>query len=227
MPKDSERWNKRNKRLRVENDYNRVLSEYLLIKHSSIATEFSMFYDSLREKYPDKYFYKGSKRFRAWVRNQIEQYSVAKNTENTTETAEDAVAAKTLTVPVADLPTEEQQPLENVPEAATLGELVSEVVGDPTQPPPPPEEQQPLQNPLENIIANGQQEALDALDGLIGDIIADIENQCDEGIDLSPSHEIEVETLYYDAEIDGLDDIDFDIPLDILLDNLELELENF
>ena len=220
MPKDNERWNRRNKRLRCENDYNKVLCEYLMVKYGPIANEFSIFYDSLREKYPDRHFYKGSKRFRTWVRNQIEQYDPGKNEENAKENDENTGQAAILGELVVDPPQEGQQPQqndENIHEAATLGELVGELVVD-----PPQEEQQPQQNPIENIIENGQQNALEELDALIGVIIADIENQCDEGIVLSPAHEVEVESLDYEAEIEGMDDIDFNIE-----DPLELELANF
>ena len=236
MPKDScERWNKRNKRLRVENDYNRVLREYLLIKHAPIAEEFSTFYDSLRKKYPEKHCYKGSKSFRTWVRTQIEQDDVEKNTtetteeqnvseqngveKNTTETTEEQNVSEAATlggIVADDVP--EAASLggivaDDVPEAAALGGIVDDVIGEIVVGP----------TPLENIIANGRQEELEELDVLIGNIIADLESQCDEGIALSPHHEIEAEPLYYDGEIEGLDDIEFDLPLD----RLELELENF
>ena len=210
MSRNSERWNKRNKKLRAENDYNRVLKEYLTVKHESIVSEFSAFYDSLREKYPDDNSYKGSKKFRTWVQNQIVLYNVENTEENDAAT------------PVVDPPNQTvQYNAENTEEndaATILGGFVADLAAD------PPTEQQPLQNrnPLENIIANGQQEALEELDELIGGIIRDIENQCDEGIDLSPSHEVEVEPMYYDVEIEGLDDI----VLDIEADPLELELEN-
>ena len=204
MPKDNcERWNKRNKRLRVENDYNRVLREYMLIKHAPIAEEFSTFYDSLREKYPKKHFYKGSKSFRTWVRTQIEQDGVEKNTTETTE-EQNVSEAATLGGIVAD----------DVPEAAALGGIVDDVIGEVVVGP----------TPLENIIANAQLEELEELDVLIGNIIADLESQCDEGIALSPRHEIVSEPLYYDGEIDELDDIELDLPL---VDRLEQELENF
>ena len=252
MPKDSERWNKRNKRLRAENDYNLVLKEYLTVKYGPIVSEFSVFYDSLREKYPDNHSYKGSKKFRTWVRNQIVQYDAKNTEENDTVPPNQSVQynaenteENNATTPVAGPPnqivqynaenTEENNATtpvagpnaENTEEnnAVTLGGLVVDLVAA------PPVVQQPLQNrnPLENIIANGQQAALEELDVLIGDIIRDIENQCDEGIDLSPSHEVvvesmcyDVEPMYYDVEIEGLDDI----VLDIEADPRELELEN-
>ena len=211
MPKDNERWNRRNKRLRVENDYNKVLSEYLMVKYGPIANEFSIFYDSLREKYPDRHFYKGSKKFRTWVRNQIEQYDADKNEENTEENDENTSAAATLGELVV----------------ATLGELVVDPPQEEQQPQQNNEniheEEQPWKNPIENIIENGQQNALDELDALIGGIIADIENQWDEGIALSPAHEVEVKSWDYETEIEGIDDIiNFNIE-----DPLELELANF
>ena len=198
MPKDN-RWNKRNKRIRVENDYNRVLREYLLIKHAPIAEEFSTFYDSLREKYPKKHCYKGSKSFRTWVRTQIEQDGVEKNTTETTEEQNVSEAAALGGIVAGD-----------VPEAADLGGIVDDVIGEVVVGP----------TPLENVIANAQMEELEELDALIGNIIADLESQCDEGIALSPRHEIEPEPFYYDGEID----IELDLPL---VDRLEQELENF
>ena len=51
-----------------------MLNEYLTVKYEPIAKEFNIFYNSMREKCPDKHIYKGSKKFRTWVRNQIVQY---------------------------------------------------------------------------------------------------------------------------------------------------------
>ena len=117
---------------------------------------------------------------------------------------------------VTDPSTEDQQPMPNVSEAS---------VTDPSA-----EDQQPMLNvpevslhPLENIIGNGQQHDLEELDDIIGNIIRDLEITCDEGIELSAPHEVEVENLYYDGEIEGVNDIDIDMPLDAL----EIELENF
>ena len=53
--------NTRNKRVRAETDYNRVLNEYIIVKHEPIVHEFTAFYDSLRGKYPEKQ-YRGAKK---------------------------------------------------------------------------------------------------------------------------------------------------------------------
>ena len=253
--------NKRNKRVRAENDYNRVQNEYLMMKYEPIAQEFSEFYDSLREKYPEKHVYKGSKRFRIWVRSEIEKYDGNKNTEeqnvndvpeavvrgenvnnvseavvrgeNVNDVSEavvnvndilEAVACgeNAVAVPEAvslgeiiDVACGENAVA--VPEAVSLGEIIDDTIGENVVVPAP----------LENIIANGLPQELEELDALIGNIIADIESQCDEGISLSPHHELEPEPLYYEGEIEGLDDIEFDMPLNLLEAELEIELENF
>ena len=284
--------NIRNKRIRAETDYNRVLNEYVMLKYEPIAQEFSEFYDTLREKYPEKYVYKGAKRFRSWVRSEIAKYDACKNAVeqnandvseaanlreinddtigaeavvcaenavaeavnlgeiNATVGAEAVVCAENVVpeavnlgeinatvgaealvcaenvVPEAvnlgeinaTIGAEAVVCAENVvPEAVNLGEIIDITIGANVM----------VQPPLENIIANGQPQELEELDALIGNIIADIESQCDEGISLSPHHELEPEPLYYDGEIEGLDDIDFDIPLNLLEAELNIELENF
>ena len=270
--------NIRNKRIRAETDYNRVQNEYIMLKYEPIAQEFSEFYDSLREKYPEKYVYKGAKRFRSWVRSEIAKYDAGKNAveQNANDVSEaanlrkinddtigaeavvcaenavpeavnlgevndtigaEAVACVENVVPEAvnlgeindTIGAEAVVCVENVvPEAANLSEIIENTIGANVMVQPPLENiianGQP---PLENIIANGQPQELEELDALIGNIIADIESQCDEGISLSPHHELEPEPLYYDGEIEGLDDIDFDLPLNLLEAELEIELENF
>ena len=245
--------NKRNKRIRAENDYNRVQNEYLLMKYGPIAQEFSEFYDSLREKYPEKHVYKGSKRFRIWVQSEIEKYDNNKNTEEQNvndvpeavvrgenvnnvseavvrgenvnnvseavvrgENVNDVSEAVVRGENVNDVP-EAVVRGENVNDVPSLGEIIDDTIGENVVVPAP----------LENIIANGLPQELEELDALIGNIIADIESQCDEGISLSPHHELEPEPLYYEGEIEGLDDIEFDIPLNLLEAELEIELENF
>ena len=258
--------NIRNKRIRAETDYNRVQNEYIMLKYEPIAQEFSEFYDSLREKYPEKYVYKGAKRFRSWVRSEIAKYDAGKNAveqnandvseaANLREINDDTIGAEAVVcaenaVPEAvnlgeindTIGAEAVLCAENVvPEAVNLGEIIDITIGANVMVQSPLAEAVNLseiidntvganvmvQPPLENIIANGQPQELEELDALIGNIIADIESQCDEGISLSPHHELEPEPLYYDGEIEGLDDIDFDIPLNLLEAELNIELENF
>ena len=69
------RWTVRNKKLRAENDFNRVMREYVTYKYGSIAVECCEFYDKLRNKYPTKGIYTGAKKFRAWVTHEIEEYT--------------------------------------------------------------------------------------------------------------------------------------------------------
>ena len=58
----------------VENDFNRVMKEYVTIKYGPIAEECALFYDQLREKYPQKNVYKNTKEFRQWVKTEIVKY---------------------------------------------------------------------------------------------------------------------------------------------------------
>ena len=242
--------NSRNKRLRAEIDYNRVQNEYILAKYGAIAEEFSQFYDVLREKYPTKYIYKGSKRFRFWVQDEIEKYDNHKNVEERNadnDVSEAAIGVDNVSEAVVNInDTIEEVGLGDVINGeldidAIIKELgVADVVDDSVganvvnNPVGANVVNNPVganvvvqQHPLENVIANGLPEELHELDNLIEGIIADIESNCDEGIFLSQDHELEVDPLYYDVEIEGLDDIDIDLPYDLLEAELNIELENF
>ena len=86
MPKEKiNRWAIRNKRLRAENHFNRVMCEYITYKYGEIAMECTEFYDQLMEKYPTKSTktYKGSKEFKKWVSSKIAAYC-NENTEQET-----------------------------------------------------------------------------------------------------------------------------------------------
>ena len=195
------RANKRNKRVRAENDHNRVLNEYIMLKYGPISDEFNEFYEDLKDKYPDKSCYKGSKKFRVWVQDKIKKYDTRKNPEGETITVEDEG--------------EQNISLEDEGEAGgiNLNKIVESTIGAEVEVP----------GPLENIIANGNQSELEELNALVENIIADLENQTDEGISLSPEPVLEVDPFYYDHEIEGLDDLELDIPTD----RLEIELENY
>ena len=227
--------NRRNKRIRAETDYNRVLNEYIMLKYEPIAEEFTKFYDSLRTKYPEKHVYKGSKKFRYWVRSEIEKYESNKNTEEQQREAvvrdendadvSEAVVRNENDADVSEAVVRDENDADvseavvNVPDTlnvVSLAEIVDNSIGASVVVPP-----------LENVIANGLPLELEELDAFIGNIIADIESQCDEGISLSPHHELEPDPLYYEEEIEGLDDIELDLPLNLLEAELEIELENF
>ena len=231
---ERKRQNGRNKRVRAENDHHRVLNEYIMLKYEPISEEFNKFYDMLPEKYPEKHCYKGSQKFRAWVRDEIAKYNtVEQNTDNVPEAVacsenndmseavvhamprtENTVAVPTVAVPEAVVNLPELGENVVIPE---LGEnVVIPELGENVQIPAPVPA-------LENVIANGLPEELEELDALIENIIGNIENACDEGIALSPTHELEVDPLYYEGEIEGLDDIDIDMPVSLL----EAELENY
>ena len=74
MPKTQTRHQRRYNRLCAENDFNRVMKEYVTLKYGPIAEEFCVFYDQLREKYPERNVYKNTKEFRRWVKDEITKY---------------------------------------------------------------------------------------------------------------------------------------------------------
>ena len=236
------RGNKRNKRLRVETDYNRVLNEYIQVKYGPIAEEFATFYDALKSKYPQKQ-YKGSKKFRVWVRREIKNYK-----ENSVDVVVPEANSVDVAVPEANsvvVAVPNAMP-KDVSEVVNLSGLIEDTIGAEVQVLPPLENiianggphlsgliedtigaEVQVPPPLENIIANGGPQQLEALDELIAGIIAEIEGEYDEGIDLSGSHELDVDPLYYDMEVEGLDDIELDMPINLLEAELNIELENF
>ena len=50
------------------------MREFVTIKYGPIAEECSIFYDQLREKYPQRNVYKNTKEFRQWVQDEIVKY---------------------------------------------------------------------------------------------------------------------------------------------------------
>ena len=95
MSEKPNRWLVRNRQLRADNDYNRVMYEYISFKYTSIKEEVDAFYSGLKDKYPDQPYYKGSKRFRTWVHDEIKSY-VAMEMENAENT--DGVAMENFDV---------------------------------------------------------------------------------------------------------------------------------
>ena len=176
-----------------------------MLKYGPISDEFNEFYEDLKDKYPDKSYYKGSKKFRVWVQDKIKKYDTGKNPEGETIAVEDE----------GEDEGEQNISLEDEGEAGgiDLNKIVESTIGAEVEVP----------GPLENVIANGNRPELEELNTIIGDIIADLENQTDEGISLSPEPVLEADPFYYDHEIEGLDDLELDIPTDML----EIELENY
>ena len=82
MPKTQNRHQRRYNRLQAENDFNRVMKEYITIKYGPIVEEFCVFYDMLRDKYPQRNVYKNTKDFRLWVKGEITKYIEANNSNN-------------------------------------------------------------------------------------------------------------------------------------------------
>ena len=50
------------------------MKEFVTLKYGPIAEEFCIFYDQLREKYPQRNVYKNTKEFRQWVQDEIAKY---------------------------------------------------------------------------------------------------------------------------------------------------------
>ena len=200
-----DRWSEKNAKARADNDFNRVLREYITYKYGPIAEEFCRFYDWLRDMYPAKRFYKGSRQFRTWVTNQIAEYVASGNEEQVSQEQ-----PETLERIVREVLGEEwQQNQQDEP-------IASEVLGDEWQ-------QQNQQDSSEVLVDEGQQQQqqqreqpLDHLDELsLADVIEELENagvplaeQDDEGIHLDLYEELQ-------ADIEG-----FDYRLEVEMENI-------
>ena len=168
MPKQKvNRWLLRNQRVRAENDFHRVMCEYVTYKYGPIATEVCTFYDQLRDKYPTKNFYKGSRGFKTWVRKQIEEYvDEHPPSGDEQQVAESADGNEKETEPVVD---------------DVLSQLVRETVVDEVQ----------ATAFLPPSINEEQQQQLNELDIIVNQIIADLEAAQDEGIEMDPVQDLE------------------------------------
>ena len=193
MPK-GDRWSRRNNRIRAENDFNKVLKEYVCYKYGPIADEFVTFYDMLSSKYPSgKTYYKGSKEFRSWVSKQISEYVDADN----------------------QTPSDELTQLVNETIQPRACDELTQVVNETIQPracEQQQQQQQQLDHGLQEHLEQVQREQeLDELDNLVAGIIADLEAGQDEGIDMD-------DELRCDSEIDF--DIDVEERTEAELDDL-------
>ena len=171
-----DRWSKKNAKARADNDFNRVMREYITYKYGPIAEEFCRFYDWLKDKYPAKRFYKGSIQFRTWVTNQIAGYVASGNGEQVSQEQ-----PETLELIASEVVVDERQ--QNQPDEP----IASEVLVDEGQ-------QQQREQP---------QDHLDELS--LADVIEELENagvplaeQDDEGIQLDLYEELQ-------ADIEGFD----------------------
>ena len=111
MAQTQNRWLVRNRKLRAENDYNRVMHEYIAFKYDAVKQEVDAFYNNLRDKYPDK-TYKGSKAFRTWVLNEIKSYVMENTSMVETNVPDKDIASDEVETSVMDegvAPDEEQQ----------------------------------------------------------------------------------------------------------------------
>ena len=161
----SDRWLVRNRKIRAENDFNRIMCEYVTFKYGPIAKEVCTFYDQLRDKYPAKAFYKGSKGFRAWVHDEIKTY-VDEHPSSGDEDVSDANETGHLAAQV----------VETEPEKDVLSQAVREACFD---------ELQPIEADIiigDNIHEEQRQQQLNELDNIVNQIIADLEMDQDEGI---------------------------------------------
>ena len=61
------------------------MREYVTIKYGPIAEEFCVFYDQLRDKYPDRNVYKNTNEFRLWVKGEISKYIDEHGEENSND----------------------------------------------------------------------------------------------------------------------------------------------
>ena len=195
-----DRWRLKNKNKRAENDFNKVMCLYVTHKYGPIAKEVCEFYDKLRAKYPTKKFYKGSRRFKEWVNNQITMYCEGHTScddEQQSSSSGDEQQPQT-TDPVAAEPMADEQALETTDPVAD-GPIAGEQVVETTDP--------IAENNLSSVIQEAwfdvkhkdfceawsdsireqqQIQELDALDDVLDQIIADLEAGQDEGIVADP-----------------------------------------
>ena len=184
--------------MRADNDFNRVMREYVTYKYGPIATECAKFYDQLRDKYPSKVFYKGSKKFRAWVSKEIAEYTTANGSSDEQETSSteqeqeprgEHVSKEIAEYTTANGSSDEQETSSTEQEQEPRGEHE------------PSSENEPNGN-----IINA---ALSFADNEIADIIEEIENggvllseHDDEGIDLDLFEELQGEIEDFDCRLE-------------------------
>ena len=184
--------------MRADNDFNRVMREYVTYKYGPIATECAKFYDQLRDKYPSKVFYKGSKKFRAWVSKEIAEYTTANGSSDEQETSSteqeqeprgEHVSKEIAEYTTANGSSDEQETSSTEQEQEPRGEHE------------PSSENEPNGN-----IINA---ALSFADNEIADIIEEIENggvllseHVDEGIDLDLFEELQGEIEDFDCRLE-------------------------
>ena len=190
MPKEKvDRWLIRNRRIRAENDFNRIMCEYVKHKYGEIATECAEFFDHLMDKYPAKNTktYKGSKKYKAWVSKQIAEYTT-KNAICKEPEASDIASG--------DEPEASDIASGDEPEASDIAS------GD---------------EPEASDIASGDNiinQALMLADNDIAEIIAELENAGvplteneDEGIQLDPYEELHGDIADFNVEVELNDDV--------------------
>ena len=202
-----DRWRLKNQNKRAENDFNKVMCLYVTHKYGPIAKEVCEFYDKLRAKYPTKKFYKGSRRFKEWVNNQITMYCdghTSSDDEQQSSSSDDEQQPQT-TDPVADEPMADEQALETTDPVAD-GPIAGEQVVETTDP--------IAENNLSSVIQEAwfdasdsireqqQIQELGALNGVLDQIIADLEAGLDEGIVVDPVVD-EVEDFLSTQVVDG------------------------
>ena len=156
MTQTPNRWLVRNRKIRFENDYNRVMNEYIGFKYVAIKQEVDIFYSNLRDKYPDKASYKGSKAFRTWVLREIKNY-----VEGNTASGEAETVAE-----------EQQQQLrgDTMNELVNHGDAGTDVLSEAIGQAGIAEKQPPFGMPLDVDVLE-----LNQMDKLVNEMIQDLE----------------------------------------------------
>ena len=211
MPKEKiNRWAIRNKRIRAENHFNRVMCEYITYKYGEIAIECTEFYDQLMEKYPTKSTktYKGSKEFKTWVSSQIAAYC----NENTEQETSDEHAEQETSDEHAEQETSdehaEQETSDEHAEQETSDEHAEQETSDEHA------EQETSDEQAEQARGNLINQELLLADNEVENIIAELENggvpldtNDDEGIHLDLYEELVGDISSLDVEIELNDNI--------------------
>ena len=198
MPKEKiNRWAIRNKRMRAENHFNRVMCEYITYKYGEIANECAEFYDQLMEKYPSRSTktYKGSKEFKKWVSGQIASYCDEQPEQSEQQSGEQPEQ------PEQQSNEQPEQPEQQSDEQPEQPEQQSDE--QPEQP-----EQQSDEQP-EQPEQHSNQELLLA-DNEVENIIAELENG---GVPLVTDDDEGIHLDLYEEFVGGIENLDMEIEL--------------
>ena len=139
------------------------MNEYIGFKYAAIKQEVDIFYSNLRDKYPDKASYKGSKAFRTWVLREIKNY-VEGNTAS--GEAETVVLVEGFAPAVIDEEQQRQLRGDTMNELVNHGDAGTDVLPEPIGQAGIAEKQPPFGMPLDGDVLE-----LNQMDKLVNEMI--------------------------------------------------------